>query len=388
METLVLTFVGIEDYTVPTVHKKYRFAISNYEKFDDELFAKKPGIPDSDPDPSRTKVEIYDGNNNRIKAFGKFTCAKDLATNIFFPIRLGQQVPGIVYIKMIDSKTNTIYQSNSIVFMAYTVLDSIKICKESDLLGNLNVEGNVGIGTTEPNAKLHVQGNISINDNDIRLRGGKDRNHGIGWYGPGKPFAGMGPDGPVVFGNMGGALGINHEGVQKIALYWNSDGNVCIGTTSRSSLEVKGDIKVAGDIFLTNGADCAEDFEIIGAETVQPGTVMIIDRDGALQPSQQAYDKRVAGVISGAGDFHPGITLDRHKDQSNRLPLALNGKVYCKVDAEYNPVEVGDLLTTSNTNGHAMKAEDRDKAFGAVIGKALNELKDGKGLIPILVALQ
>jgi hypothetical protein len=35
-----------------------------------------------------------------------------------------------------------------------------------------------------------------------------------------------------------------------------------------------------------------------------------------------------------------------------------------------------------------MKAEDQYKAFGAVIGKALGSIKEGFGMIPILVALQ
>ncbi len=70
------------------------------------------------------------------------------------------------------------------------------------------------------------------------------------------------------------------------------------------------------------------------------------------------------------------------------MPLALVGKAYCKVDAQYASIEVGDLLTTSPTPGHAMKADDLLKAFGAVIGKALRPLPTGLGLIPILIALQ
>jgi hypothetical protein len=66
----------------------------------------------------------------------------------------------------------------------------------------------------------------------------------------------------------------------------------------------------------------------------------------------------------------------------------LLGKVFCKVDAQYGAVEVGDLLTTSPTPGHAMKASDPAKAFGAVIGKALRPLTEGHSLIPILIALQ
>jgi hypothetical protein len=70
------------------------------------------------------------------------------------------------------------------------------------------------------------------------------------------------------------------------------------------------------------------------------------------------------------------------------MPLALIGRVCCKVDADYCPIEIGDLLTTSPTPGHAMKAADPLKAFGTVIGKALHPLESGHGLIPILVALQ
>jgi len=97
---------------------------------------------------------------------------------------------------------------------------------------------------------------------------------------------------------------------------------------------------------------------------------------------------RVAGVISGAGDYRPGLILDRQQSHDNRVPVALVGKVYCKVDTQYAPIEVGDLLTTSSTPGHAMKADDPLKAFGSVIGKALRPLQAGQGMIPILIALQ
>jgi hypothetical protein len=72
----------------------------------------------------------------------------------------------------------------------------------------------------------------------------------------------------------------------------------------------------------------------------------------------------------------------------NSVALALVGKVYCKVDATFLPIEVGDLLTSAPTLGHAMKAADSQRAFGAVVGKALEALPKGKGLIPILVCLQ
>lgn len=148
-----------------------------------------------------------------------------------------------------------------------------------------------------------------------------------------------------------------------------------------------GNVVVTGDITLT-GADFAEEFDVTATAEVEPGTVMVLDERGALQPSRQAYDKRVAGVISGAGNYNPGIVLDKQQASENRMPVALVGKVYCKVDAQYASIEVGDLLTTSDTPGHAMKADDPFKAFGSVIGKALRPLQAGRGLIPILIALQ
>lgn len=146
-------------------------------------------------------------------------------------------------------------------------------------------------------------------------------------------------------------------------------------------------VRATGDIVLDN-ADCAEEFAVKNAEKIEPGTVMVLDQEGLLHQSTEAYDKKVAGVVSGAGDFKPGLILDKKSEQTNRMPIALMGKVYCKVDAQYAPIEVGDLLTTSATPGHAMKASDSTKAFGTVIGKALMSLDDGKGLIPIMVALQ
>jgi hypothetical protein len=80
--------------------------------------------------------------------------------------------------------------------------------------------------------------------------------------------------------------------------------------------------------------------------------------------------------------------LDKQAARANRKPIALLGKVFCKVDASYAAIGVGDLLTTSDTPGHAMKADNPHQAFGAVIGKALRGVAQGQDLIPILIALQ
>jgi hypothetical protein len=167
------------------------------------------------------------------------------------------------------------------------------------------------------------------------------------------------------------------------------DGNHTVGGNAQvnGNHTVNGTITVGQDVVLT-GADCAEEFDVEFSAAIDAGTVMVVVEDGALRPSAKAYDRRVAGVISGAGEYRPALILDRRSSADGRLPIALVGKVYCKVDADNGAIEVGDLLTTSPTPGHAMKASDPSRAFGAVLGKALRSLKSGKGMIPILVALQ
>ena len=157
-------------------------------------------------------------------------------------------------------------------------------------------------------------------------------------------------------------------------------------TLSQATVHINGD---AGDIILQN-ADFAEDFDIAAAASADatPGTVMSLCEDGTLVPSAEAYDSRAVGIISGAGDYKPGIVMDKQRDVDDRMPIALVGKVFCKVDACVAPVAVGDLLTTSGTPGHAMKASDRARAFGATLGKALAPLDGGIGMIPVLVNLQ
>src|SRR5262249_57826463 len=113
---------------------------------------------------------------------------------------------------------------------------------------------------------------------------------------------------------------------------------------------------------ILNNGDCAEEFDVLGDEEPEPGTVMALGSGGRLRQSTDAYDKRVAGVIAGAGGLKPGIILGRNAKSGRRWPIAIAGKVYCRADARYSAIAVGDLLTTSGTPGHAMKAEDPAKA--------------------------
>jgi len=187
------------------------------------------------------------------------------------------------------------------------------------------------------------------------------------------------PNGAGVYGtNDAGGFGLQGESQNGIGV---------IAKGGRLAGLFQGDIEVTGDIRLVN-ADCAENFDITAEAICEPGSVMVLGNEGSLEECRNAYDKRVAGVLSGAGDYKPGIILDKTDTKKLRKPVALLGKVFCKVDANYGSIETGDLLTTSGTPGHAMKADDPYKAFGTVIGKALRPLNNGQGLIPILIALQ
>jgi hypothetical protein len=190
-----------------------------------------------------------------------------------------------------------------------------------------------------------------------------------------------------------GVLGITHSPTVAAVSAVNRNGGIGLFSAGGIAGRFDGKVEITGDLTMLNGADIrladfSEDFDVSGQEELDPGTVVVLDYEGSVQKSRTAYDKKVAGVISGAGDFRPAITLDRKTSQGNRLPIALMGKVYCKVDAKYSAVDVGDLLTTSPTPGHAMKADDSLRALGTLIGKALRRLDAGQGLIPILVALQ
>src|SRR5205823_4215481 len=135
----------------------------------------------------------------------------------------------------------------------------------------------------------------------------------------------------------------------------------------------------------------AEPFDVADAADAEPGTVLVINehRPGSLKVSYRPNDPKVAGVVSGAGGLHAGLTLrtDGSATRDERL-VALAGRVFCKAEARSSPIRPGDLLTTSGLAGHAMKAVDRQAAQGAILGKAMTALDAGTGLVLALVNLQ
>lgn len=139
----------------------------------------------------------------------------------------------------------------------------------------------------------------------------------------------------------------------------------------------------------TGSSDIAEYFPV--AEDPEPGTVMVIGEDSKLQSSGKAYDTTVAGIVSTA----PGVALGTNENGNvGETLIAVAGRTPCKVDASYASIKPGDLLTTSDTPGHAMKAqpvvigEVEIYRPGTTLGKALEPLDSGTGVIEVLVTLQ
>lgn len=181
-----------------------------------------------------------------------------------------------------------------------------------------------------------------------------------------------------------------------------------------TEFRVDGDGDVFADgAFSGGGADFAELFRVSGgAKTVEPADVLAIDPldAGGLRMSEKARSTLVVGVYSTRPGF---VASKREWDEAggdrrvligsemvskreyklqdvlaefDEVPVAVVGRVPCKATAENGPIRIGDLLVTSSTPGHAMR--DDDPRVGTVLGKALEALPSGTGVIEILVTLQ
>ena len=193
-----------------------------------------------------------------------------------------------------------------------------------------------------------------------------------------------------------GHLGVFGGGGGEVLSFRGADGRLIVGVEGKA-----GDVIVrdrggndvihlngsSGDIILGN-ADAAEDFELAAAAEATPGAVMVLTGDGTVGPCAAAYDRKVVGVVAGAGSFRPAIVLGRRPGlDERRVPISVMGKAACQADAAYGAIEVGDLLTSSATAGTAMRVADAPRAFGAVIGKALTPLREGTGLVEMVIGL-
>src|SRR5262249_4683370 len=218
--------------------------------------------------------------------------------------------------------------------------------------------GNVGVGTGAPVTKLHVEGaditEATIRSNNQRAILVLDSNPpGIAGRYVWTVESGL--------GGIAGVFGVydRNAGKERLKIFPT-------GLVSVNSLEIRG------------GSDFSENFDICdtttnGASTqLKPGMVVSINpaQPGKLLLSARAYDRRVAGIISGAGDIKPGVVMSQEGSVADgRHPVALSGRAYVWADAARGAIKPGDLLTTSPRPGHAMKVTNPTRAQGAIIGK-------------------
>lgn len=227
---------------------------------------------------------------------------------------------------------------------------------------------------TELRQSLNLYGEsygIGVQPNTMFFRAGPGSVDGFGWYRGGKfensPYS---PGGGDLFMKL------------------DSAGLDVSASVQAAKLSIKGDAQVK-TLTITGGADLAEPFQISHANT-EKGSLMVIDEahPGQLKLSSEAYDTRVAGVISGANGIEPGLSLRQSGVIEAGQNVALSGRVYVKATASNGPITPGDLLTTSSTPGHAMKVTDPTRSHGAVVGKAMSALDQDRGFVLVLVSLQ
>ena len=258
------------------------------------------------------------------------------------------------------------------------------------------VNGKVGIGTTDPKGQFHVYGSAT---SDVYGGFGVDPgqpgpafNFGYSGasYGRSSGFLNVRPDALAVAPNP--SLRFATANVQRMII--TNIGRIGIGTLSPGYvLDVVGDGHFSGA--LTVDGNLAAKYQDVAewvpaASDMAPGTVVVLNPSSVneVMPSSQAYDTTVAGVVSA----QPGLILGVAGDSKEQI--ATTGRVRVRVDATRAPIRVGDLLVTSDVPGTAMRSEPlpiSGRNFhqpGTILGKALEPLKEGTGEILVLLSLQ
>ncbi|MFQ6091788.1 MAG: hypothetical protein ACE5OR_03755 [bacterium] len=281
----------------------------------------------------------------------------------------------------------------------------------SYLSGKAYVSDRIGIGATDPKNKLDVEGAMVVGSaysgsstaptNGMLVQG----NVGIGATNPGShrfyvESAGSGVGGATAYikNTHTNGLAMVVEATSDdlpLLVSQKGDGDIfrCDSWTGgwHPVFKVENDGKTTCSVLqITGGSDIAEPFDIVEPDAIEPGMVVVIDPENPekLKIADRAYDRCVAGIVSGAGGIKPGIAMVQEDTFEGDHQVALTGRVYGLCDASYGSIEPGDLLTTSPTPGYAMKATDYERAQGAILGKAMTNLDEGQGLVLILVCLQ
>jgi hypothetical protein len=109
-----LIYVGSEDYTAGDQElTRYRVEVTNRDAFPDEMFAASPDLPPCglNTNASRTWVDIYDNEGNKLMGFCAFSSSDSLGT-FWFALPKDTPPPASVYIEMVDRQCNHTYTSD------------------------------------------------------------------------------------------------------------------------------------------------------------------------------------------------------------------------------------------------------------------------------------
>ncbi|MFC1704204.1 hypothetical protein ACFL1E_05440 [Candidatus Omnitrophota bacterium] len=166
-------------------------------------------------------------------------------------------------------------------------------------------------------------------------------------------------------GNYSWAAGHEAIAAHDGAFVWADDQGV--GFPYSSTVANSFNIRATGGIFHGGGLihDIAEFMNIIEADNVQEAELVSIKKDNVLGKSASAYDENLIGVISGkrTTTLHLGNTQAAF-DDTVRMPVALAGPVFVKVNGENGIIAVGDAITSSSAPGIGMKATKPGKIVG------------------------
>jgi hypothetical protein len=170
----------------------------------------------------------------------------------------------------------------------------------------------------------------------------------------------------------------NSRNQRRIAIGTSTHGDGALWVTNRNGAETS----------YAGGGDLAEMVRRIEGESISPGAVVEFRgiKDGYMVVGLAHKERagRAVGIVSGAGDLMPAITLNRRGHHSE-VPLALAGTVFVQADASIRPIEAGDFLVASAQPGFAESAAIGEAVPGAIIGRAIERLSSGTGLIRIWV---
>jgi hypothetical protein len=253
-------------------------------------------------------------------------------------------------------------------------------------------DGNSGVGCNG----AEVRGESNIRDGVDGMS-----NSSIGVYGfsnSSTAVEGWSNNGAALYGYSYNATGVVSAGANGTYLFEAYD----TSAANRRFAVERATGKVLADGAYTGPADFAEMMPAAsGNNAYGAGDVLIIAPDGKLALSDRANATNLAGVYSAFLDDAATTEIAAHgigsygaSSQSQRVAVALVGIVPVKVTDENGPIHPGDLLTTSSSPGHAMRARSvvingvEIYPTGTILGKALEAWGHGDGVIQVLVTLR